>query len=192
VTTPESPDAARVPPRRLVPVLTALVLAGSALSLVLALTRPDPTPPADLPGVGSGDYRAADLAAPAGPALEAVVESLPVALGYDFRRLDEGLDDATSLMTRSFARRFTTSFDDSARPLARRERAVVEAPVRATGVVRTDDDGTVVALAYVDQVLVRGTSLEADEDSRVLSRYRVLVWLEEQDGTWLIANLSPV
>ena len=182
----------RLSPRRVVPVLTVLVLVASGLSLALALTRPDPRPPPDLPGAGPRAYEPADLAGPAGPAVEAMVDALPEALGYDFRRLDDDLSEATALMTRGFAVRFRRSFDTTARPRAREDRAVVEAPVRGAGLVRLLDDETALALAYVDQVLVRGRSLEPGDEPRVLSRYRVLVRLVRVRETWKVADISQV
>ena len=184
----------RLAPRNVLPLLTILVLIGSALSLALALTRPDPRPPADLPGAdaGAGTYVAADLDGPGGPAVTAAVELLPVALGYDFRNLAGGLDDATDTMTPPFAEAFTTSFNSSARPLAKRQRAIAQARVRGAGLVRVIDSQTVLALAYVDQVLVQSRTLARSDAPQVLTRNRVLVRLARVDGDWLIANISPI
>ncbi|MAS55162.1 hypothetical protein [Nocardioides sp.] len=184
----------RLAPRRVVPLLTILVLIGSALSLALALTRPDPRPPADLPGVaaGAGGYRSADLEGAGGPAVQAMVELLPIALSYDFRDLPGGLDEATDVMTPTFAKAFTASFNSSARPLARRQRAVAQAQVRGAGLVRVIDSQTVLALSFVDQVLVQSRTQGRSEPPRVLTRNRVLVRLARVDGDWLIANISPI
>lgn len=179
-------------PRRNVAVLTVLVLIASALSVVLALTRPDPQPPADLPGSSPAAYQVASLAGPGGPAVEAVAAALPVVLGYQVGRLDEDLAAARALLTRPFARRFTASFEESARTFARREQATVEASVRGVGLVRVLDDTTALALAYVDQVLVRGRSIAPDGPPRVLARYRVLVRLVSSGGTWRIDDMSPI
>lgn len=181
----------RLAPRRVVPLLTVLVLLASALCLVLALTRPNPQPPADLPGAGSGPYEVAELAGEGGPGIEAMVRLLPVALGYDHRELNAGLARAKALMTPEFASAFAEAFNSSARPLANREQAVVEARVRGAGLVRVTG-ATVVGMAYVDQVLVEGTSLDAGDPPRVLTRSRVLVRLLRVGGSWVISNISPV
>ena len=178
-------------PRRVVPVLIVLVLLGSALSLVLALTRPDPRPPADLPGADVEAYTATRLAGGGGPAVEAMVRALPVVLSYDYRDLDADLADATTLMTDGFAKAFTRSFNTTARPLAKRRRTVAEADVRGAGVVRVLEGDAVVALAYVDQVLTSRTRPKA-EATESISRSRVLVRLVLEGETWLVSNISPV
>lgn len=181
----------RLASRRVLPLLIVLVLLASGLSVVLALTRPNPQPPADLPGSGIGAYEVALLAGEGGPGIEAMVRVLPVVLGYDYRDLNAGLAKSKALMTPQFAREFAAAFKSSARPLAIREQAVVEARVRGAGLVRVVG-ATVVGLAYVDQVLVEGDSLDAGDESRVLSRNRVLVRLLEVSDSWVISNISPV
>ncbi len=69
---------------------------------------------------------------------------------------------------------------------------MAEARVRGAGLVRVVDDTTVVALAYVDQVLLSSAELEVGDRPQVLARNRVLVRLVLRDDTWLIANISPV
>lgn len=177
--------------RRVVPVLIVLVLLGSALSLVLALTRPDPKPPADRPGAGSEPYAAALLEGEGGAAVEAMVRAMPVVLAYDYRDLDSGLAEATTLMTDGFAKAFTRSFNTSARPLARRQRAVAEARVRGAGVVRVIDADAVVALAYVNQVLTSRPERSAKK-TEIITRSRVLVRLVREGETWLVSNISPI
>ena len=179
--------------RRVLPVLTVLVLIGSALSLVLALTRPDPQPPEDLPGSAvAGTYVAPELAGPGGPGILAIAESIPVVLGYDFRRLDEGLEEATALMTKPFARRFRSAFNSAARPLASRQQRVVDAEVRGIGQVRVIDATTVLALAYVNQLLVSSRTQPSSEEPTVLSRYRVLIRATVVGDAWRVANIGPV
>lgn len=179
--------------RRVLPVLTVLVLIGSALSLVLALTRPNPQPPEDLPGAAvDAPYAVPELAGPGGPGVKAIAEALPVVLGYDFRRLDEDLQEATALMTKPFARRFREAYDATARPLATRQQRVVEAEVRGIGQVRVIDPTTVLALAYVNQLLVRSRTQASTDEPTVLSRYRVLVRATVVGSSWRVTDISPV
>jgi hypothetical protein len=179
---------------RRVAVLLVLVLLGSALSVVLALTRSDAgvvaSPPVE---TNTAPYfRPADLVGPGGEALAAAVTALPAALGYDHRDLDGALRRAVSAMTPAYAREFTRAFDRRVRPLAQRRRSVVEGRVRGAGVVRTDGDTAVVCLVYVDQVQLAGLGLRAGGRPRVLSRNRVRVDLVLRGGTWRISDLRTV
>lgn len=177
--------------RRVISVLTVLVLLGSALSLYLALTRPGQAAIPARPG-SEVAYRAADLDGPGGAALAVAVDALPAALSYDFRDLDASLAAATRTMTGSFAEEFTTTFDERARPVAKTRKAVTDAVVRAAGVVRTQGDARAVCLVFVDQVLLRSSRQDADEPPTTLSRNRVLVDLVLRSGTWKIDGIRPL
>ncbi|MDO9457824.1 hypothetical protein [Nocardioides sp.] len=178
-----------------VAVLLALVVAGSVLSVVLALTRPDPVGAGEPPGTTgttAPGFRAADLVGPGGDALSAAVRSLPLTLSYDHRDLDGSLAAATALMTRRYATVFTRSFDRRVRPFAARRRAVAQGLVRGAGVVRTDDDENAVCLLYVDQVLVEARGLTRDDEPEVIARSRVRVDLVLVGGAWKIAGIRAV
>lgn len=177
--------------RRVVEVLTALVIIGSALCLYLALTRPDRVPIAERPGEGAA-YRVAELAGPGGPALAAAVAAVPAALSYDFRRLDASLARATRSMTASYAAEFTATFDERARPVARARKAVTRAVVRGAGLVRTSGDARAVVLVFIDQLLVRSTRQDAGEAPTTLSRNRVLITMVLRAGTWKIDDIRPL
>lgn len=177
--------------RRVVSVLTVLVLVGSGLCLYLALTRPDEMALPDRPGAGA-TYRPADLDGPGGTALAVAVDALPAALSYDFRDLDASLAAATRTMTTAFAARFTATFDERARPAAISRKAVTEALVRGAGVVRAVGDTRAVCLVFVDQLLLRSTRHPADRPPTTLSRNRVLVELVLRSGTWKIDDIRPL
>ncbi|WP_148614199.1 hypothetical protein [Nocardioides rubriscoriae] len=179
---------------RRVTVLLVLVLLGSALAVVLALTRPA-ADGATAPPVETAQapyFVPADLLGPGGEALAAAVSALPAALGYDHRDLDATLTRATQAMTTGYARVFTRTFDRRVRPLAQRQRSVVEARVRGAGVVRTDGDTAVVCLVYVDQVQVRPREGRKDAQPRVLSRNRVRVEMVLRSGAWKINGIDPL
>jgi hypothetical protein len=179
---------------RRVAVLLVLVLVGSGLSVLLALTRPESgragVPPAST-GARAPGFRPADLRGPGGDALAAAVSALSTALSYDYRYLDGSLTRATRQMTPAYARTFTRTFDRRVRPFARQRHAVAEGVVRGAGVVRTRGETRVVCLLYVDQVLVRGRGATADEP-RVLSRNRARVEVVLNDGGWRIDSINPL
>lgn len=179
--------------QRSVVVLLALVLAGSVLSVVLALTRPEAegasTPPAATGATPPG-FRPADLLGPGGDALAAAVAALPATLSYDHRDLDGSLQRATEQMTAGYRRVFTRTFDQQVRPFAERRRGVAQGLVRGGGVVRADGDDAVLCLLYVDQVLLEARGLRPAAAPEVLSRNRVRVSLVLRDGEWRIDGLA--
>lgn len=174
------------PLRRRVVVLLVLVLAGSGLTVALALTRPDVAPSAP---DSRGDYEVADLLGPGGDGLEAAVAAVPLAFGYDHADLTGSLRAASETMTPAYAARFARVFGREVRPFAREREAVTEARVRGAGVVRTGGGEDVVCLLYVDQVLVSGRGLAAGE-SEVLGRNRVLVDVVLTDGVWKVDDIQ--
>lgn len=176
----------RTPP--LLAVLTVLVLAAAALTGYLA-TRPSPETVRPMMAE-SGDYRAGTVPG-AGGAVEAAVEALPVALSTDYRDLEAGLAEATSLMTASFAEEFRSTFDASARGLARQRKSVTEAHVRAAGLVRADGDRAT-CLLYVDQVLVSSRTMKNRAQPVSVSQTRVLVDLEKVGRVWKVDGIEPV
>ncbi|MBS43402.1 MAG: hypothetical protein CMH83_09620 [Nocardioides sp.] len=173
-------------------VLVVAVLAAGSGVWWLLQQRPEPggTPPTSTAGGEAyvGGSLPGDLAAP----VAAAVQTVPLALTYDYRDLQAGLKQATGGMTDEFAAEFRTTFQQSAGRLARSKQAVTDATVKAAGVVRQEDDDHVVVLLYVDQVLVSATTL-ADPDQPVqVSQNRVLAGLERgDDGTWRVDSISP-
>ncbi|WP_183094170.1 hypothetical protein [Nocardioides stalactiti] len=174
----------------------ALVLGVALLALGVTYLRVDNDPPAP---AGKAPVRAdqgevyvpGSLPDDLDAAVEAAATAMPLALGYDYRRLAKGLDAATAVMTEDFAEEFRRTFQASAAELARKQKAVTTATVRAAGLVSTDD-GHVLALVYVDQALVSSTTLE-DEDAPVrVSQNRVLVGLTQEDGAWRVESIDPI
>lgn len=180
--------------RRGIQVLSVLIVLGAAGSLYLALTKPgvDAFQAGAPPRTEQGTYEPAALAGPAGPALRAAGEAVPRALAYDYRHLRGSLKAATAEMTDSFARDFTSTFQSSAAPQARKRREVTLSSLRAGGVVRVDDDTHVRCLLYVDQSRasankrgVRDTPITTEQD-------RVVADMVLVDGTWLLDGFDRV
>jgi Mce-associated membrane protein len=179
---------------RAVLVLLVLVLAGSALCVALAVTRPGVSAadgPPEAVGTDGEVYVPADLVGPGGDALEAAVAALPLTLTYDHADLDASLTAATATMTPAYAREFAGVFDRRVRAFARRRDAVSEGVVRGAGVVRTTDDTAAVCLVYLDQVLLEGRGVDPEEPE-VIGRNRVRVELVRRDGAWLVARISGI
>lgn len=176
-------------------VLAGLVLlAGGALVWALTLDEPgDGT----RPGVDedTGTYTVGSVPDDdAHDAVVAAVETAEVALGWNYRTLDEGLEDATSRMTEDFVegrRGFRAVFNQTTRPRARANKSVVDALVRGAGEV-SSEDGRVTVLLFVDQRVVdRRTARNPTRPyQRVISR--VFMELEKVDGAWLVDEIGTV
>lgn len=178
-----------------VAVLLALVLAGSVLSVVLALSRPEVAGVGDPPSLTDGSdtgFQPADLVGPGGEALAAAVTALPLTLSYDHRDLAASLSAATERMTQGYAAEFTRAFRRRVRPFAKRRAAVAQGIVRGAGVVRASDDDTVACLLYIDQVLVEARGQERGAEPEVLGRNRVRVVMVLRDGAWKIDGIQPL
>lgn len=171
-------------------VLAALVLAAGGLTAHLA-TRSEPD------GVRAevaenGTYRPGSLPSePGEDAVAAALKAVPAALSYDYRTLDEGLADATKLMTADFRTEFSEVFTATARPSALEKKAVAEALVRGAGLVRLEGDDEAFCLVYVDQVLVDSASMKKKAAPVAVSQNRVLVGLERTDDGWLVSSIEP-
>jgi hypothetical protein len=123
-------------------------------------------------------------------AVATATKALPLALGYDYKSLKQGLNNATKLMTEDFGKEFRRTFRTSAAELAKNKQAVTSATVRAAGVVRVEGDH-VDCLLYVDQVLVSSDTMK-DKDSPVrVSQNRVLVGLTRSGNEWKVDSIKP-
>ena len=174
--------------RRLSVLLAVLVLASAALTGWLA-TRSEPS--GTEPGVtDDGSYTVGTIPDDDGQlAVLAAAETIPLALTYDYRSLDEGLTDAMSHMTSSFAAEFEDTFRKTAAELATEKKAVTRALVRAAGLVEAKE-GSATCLVYVDQVLVSSAGQKDDKPVRV-SQNRVVVTLTLEGDEWKVDGIEP-
>lgn len=178
-------------PSRIVFAVLALLLAAATAAYFI-VGPADPPEPGTKPVLGDSgsDYRSGALPDGLGEAVAVAVEVMPLALGYDYRDISAGLDDATALMTEDFGREYRRTFRASAAELARTQQAVTTATVRAAGLVGDEGD-EVVAVVYVDQALVSSTTLENKSAPVRVSQNRVLVGLAREDGAWRVTSITP-
>ncbi|CAB4734694.1 MAG: hypothetical protein F2667_14745 [Actinobacteria bacterium] len=177
--------------RALVTVLVVLLAAAAGVTGWLWTDRPaDPTDRAPVLS-DAGAYAVGSLPDGLDAAVEAAATTLPLALTYDYRTLDDGLERATAGMTDEFAEQFRTTFEGSAAELAADKKAVTNAVVRAAGLVRTEGGGRVLCLVYVDQVLVSSATMQDAERPVDVNQTRVLVGVTDVDGTWLVDSIQP-
>lgn len=176
--------------RRIVTVVLAvLVIIAGAGTWYLA-TEP---PPADLRPTTSkdGSYTPGSLPSKAGAAaVRAASDLVPTALSYDYRTLDDGLNQATQGMSPAFAKTFTTTFTSAVEPMATKNKAVTKALVRGAGLAAlSDDDSSATCVLFVDQMLV--TSEGSGKAQPHIGKERVLANMINIDGTWLVDDIKP-
>jgi Mce-associated membrane protein len=177
--------------RWLVLVLAVLVLVAGGLTAWLA-TRPEPDSHRPEISKEDGTYRAGSLPSDeAEDAVKAAARAMELALALDYRKLDEGLSDATQLMTDSFVARFSSDFNKLARTRALKKKAVTSALVRGAGLVRMEGDDEAYCLVYVNQVLLETKNLGKDSKPIDVSQNRVQVGLKKVGGDWLVDSIQP-
>ncbi|MER6936240.1 hypothetical protein ABTX24_26235 [Nocardioides sp. NPDC127514] len=182
-----APMLARLHLDRLQVALAVLVVvAGGVLAWPL-LQAPEDKPSRPV-AKASGAYHPGSV--PAGQeALEVATKTLPAALTYDYRELDESLEAATRSMTPAFAKEFSGTYHDTVGKLAAQKQAVTKAIVRGGGVLSTDDEKAT-TLLFVDQVLVTSNSSK-NSAPVVVAQSRVVVELRKNGSTWQVSDLKP-
>lgn len=144
------------------------------------------------PGVQiDGSYQLGTLLDPdAAAALKVAVETLPVAVSYDYRSLDASLAAATAAMTPRFAGEFRRVFDGTTRAKAIKEETIQSSLVRGAGVVDSVRDDRVTCMIYLNQVLVASKFKKPNSPLKVLQN-RVRVKMQKVDGTWKVDGIEP-
>jgi hypothetical protein len=169
-------------------VLALLVVAASLLTWRV---WDDPAGPVRVPEIGSdGLYLAGSIHGEDTGPVAAAASAVPLALSYDHRALERNLAAATSRMTTEFAEEYRETFDASVRPLARKEKAVTEARVRAAGLVRREGKEAV-CLVFVDQVLVASAELAKGRQPVKVGQNRVQVRLVQVGNSWKVDDIQP-
>jgi len=144
------------------------------------------------PGVqADGRYQLGTLADPeAAAALKAAVETLPLAVSYDYRSLADSLARATEAMTPAFAEDFREVFEATTREKAVDEEAITTALVRGAGVVDTVVNDRITCLIYLDQVLV-ASKLKKPNSPLKVKQNSVHVRMQKIDGSWKVDGIEP-
>lgn len=129
-----------------------------------------------------GERSADDREAEVRDAAEAAVTAV---LSYDYRRLEEGVEDTMPLLTGDAE----AQYEEVQRPLAAsapRLKAVVTAQVNAAAVLEADEESARVLL-FVNQVSMSRKLAEPETDQS-----RVVVTMERHDGGWLVSALAAI
>ncbi|HYG95300.1 MAG TPA: hypothetical protein VD859_17115 [Nocardioides sp.] len=116
---------------------------------------------------------------------DAAEGAVTAVLSYDYRRLEDGMEETTPLLTGDAE----TQYLEVGKPLlesAPRLRAVVTAEVKAATVLESDDDSARVLL-FVDQL---SSSKKLSQPQ--LDQSRVVVTMERKDDRWLVSTLAAI
>lgn len=105
---------------------------------------------------------------------------------YDFHTVDTELPKSADNLTPDFREDYLKLVKEVIAKGAKEKQLTVKADTQASGVVSADRDHTVVML-YLNQVT---TSKDSPEGTITPSRVRVT--MEEQDGRWLAAKVTPI
>lgn len=176
--------------RALCVALAVLVLAAGA-ALAWVLVRDEPAHEASVYDEEDGSYAVGWIPEEGAAPVEAAIDGSRLALAYDHRKLDEGLEAATSRMTGDFGTEFRDTFERVVRRDATREKTVAVALVKGAGLV-SREGSRATALVFLNQVLLSSKGVAAGEEVRNVLQARVRISLERVDGDWLIDGIEPL
>ena len=165
---PPATSAARPRRSRLFVPWIALAAALLVLGVVAGLSLAAPTAQA-------AQTRAATSAARTG------IEQM---LSYNYKTIDAQAAQIEGLLTGSFKREFVQAMDQDIKPLAVKNKTVVQARVSDVGVME-EAEGRVKVLAFVNQATVG-----ADQKQPALDQNRVIATLTRVGDRWLISEVQ--
>lgn len=171
------------PRARAVPTMVLAALAVAAVVLVAFAASGF-----GLDGVGvqswqsvdeQSEVESAERAAPS-----AAERAAAAILSYSHESLETDRDTAARFMTEDYREEYLDTFG-LVLENAPEVKAVVKAEVKASGVVHADDD-RVNVLLFVNQT----TTSTANQGEPQLALNRVMLTMEEEDGTWLVDDIT--
>jgi len=110
--------------------------------------------------------------------------SIEQMLSYNYKTIDAQAAQIETQLTGSFKNEFTQAMDKDIKPLAVKNKTVVQARVSDVGVMEAAD-GRVKVLAFVNQAKVG-----ADQKQPAIDQNRVIATLTKVGDRWLISEVS--
>ena len=110
--------------------------------------------------------------------------SIEQMLSYNYKTIDAQAAQIETQLTGSFKNEFTQAMDKDIKPLAVKNKTVVQARVSDVGVME-EAEGRVKVLAFVNQAKVG-----ADEKQPAIDQNRVIATLTKVGDRWLISEVS--
>lgn len=158
----------RRPSRRFLPPLAALAVAVGLLGAAGAAALQDP----------------AGEAARTRAATSTARTSVEQMLSYSYQTIDAQAAQIETLLTGDFRKEFATAMDQDIKPLAVKNKTVVQARVSDIAVMDASES-QVTVLAFVNQAKVG-----ADEKQAAIDQNRVIATLTNVAGRWLISEVK--
>lgn len=115
-------------------------------------------------------------------AVESARQGVTEILSYGYQDFDQQIDEATSLMTDSFADEFRQTAEDVEQEFVA-ERTEQDIRVVAASVVQASSQ-QVRALLFLDQYVVKGA------EGTSVTPYRALVTMVHTEGGWLVSDIE--
>jgi Mce-associated membrane protein len=119
-------------------------------------------------------------------ALAAARKNVATLLSYDYRTISTAVDERAALVTGDFKSDYADLVNDQVAPAARKRKVVTRTDVVTAAVVSADTDQARLLL-FLNQV-------SATKQSKVplLTGSRVRVEMRKVDGTWRVADVTPL
>jgi Mce-associated membrane protein len=158
------------PLRRTIPILAVLALVISVTAGVL----------------WSVNRANADQDAARADAMAAAEKNVATLLSYDYRTIATAVEERTGLVTGKFKSQYAELVNDQVAPAAKKRKVVTRTEVVTAAVVSADTDQARLLL-FLNQV-------SATKQSKVpmLTGSRVRVEMKKVDGTWRVADVTPL
>jgi Mce-associated membrane protein len=166
----KSADKLGKPLRRTIPILAVLALVLSVTAGVL----------------WSVNRATADQDAVRADAVAAAKKNVATLLSYDYRTIATAVEERTGLVTGKFKSQYAKLVNDQVAPAARKRKVVTRTEVITGAVVSADTDQARLLL-FLNQV-----SATKQSKVPVLSGSRVRVEMKKVDGTWRVADVTPL
>ena len=117
--------------------------------------------------------------------VDAAASAAQIMFARNWKTYDDGVEDALSLMTESFADEYRTTTDDVKQEFIAKK-TEVQVRVVAQSVVRAND-AELEALVFLNQYVFRG---EGDDAKSTYTPYRALLTMVHTDDGWLVDGIA--
>lgn len=120
-------------------------------------------------------------------ALATAQDDVAALLSYDYRSVPDDIPDRAARLTGDMKTQYVDYIRDVVAPKVARDRTVARANVSSAGVIDNDGTDTVRVLMFINQ-----TTKDAAAQDPTLGGSRVRVTMHQDNGSWLVSEITPV